>query len=244
MDKKLLLGPELIKMLNEVRAQVDEIVSLHPTPHIQIKEDGSPVTKLDLELSLFIEKQLQKYAHDITFYSEENYSKLSFPLLALDPLDGTREYIKGNDEWALSIGIFLSPNFHGEGWVYNPKTRELSDRAEDKGHIEKEKYCGEVSHSEWEKGLFKSKDQTKFTLKPMGSIAYKLARLSRGECDFVVSLRPKNIWDIAGGTNLIQQAGMHFYSQGKKVTEVKELYLPPLIWCREELFSELSKIYP
>jgi len=243
-DKKLLLGQEIIRLLNQAKDRINEIVSHHPTPKIQIKDDGSPVTTLDIELSAFVENLLQSHSsNEVTFYSEENYSTISFPLLALDPLDGTREYINGNDEWALSVGIFEDKNFQGEGWIYNPKTEELFNHAEERKHKIKEIYCGEVSHSEWEKGLFTNKDQTRFKLKPIGSIAYKLARLSGGECDFVVSLRPKSIWDIAGGTNLIQQAGMHFYSEGKKVTEVKELYLPPLIWCHEEIFSELSKIY-
>lgn len=243
MDKKLLLGQELINLLNQSSSQIDDIVSRHPVPSIKTKDDGSPVTLLDLELSSFVEKILQAHSPEVTFYSEENFSKLDFPLLALDPLDGTREYINGNDEWALSVGIFQNKNFEGEGWIYNPKTKELFTQGKDPGFREKTIFSGEVSHSEWESGLFKTKNQTKFQLKPVGSIAYKLGRLSKGNCDFVVSLRPKNIWDIAGGTNLIQQSGMHFYSQGKKVKEVKELYLPPLIWCREEISAELLKIY-
>lgn len=244
MDKKLLLGPGLIKLLNDRAHKIDEIVTKHPRPIITIKEDGSPVTKLDLELSEFVEGLLNEYSKNVTFYSEENFSHIAFPLLALDPLDGTREYIKGNDEWAMSVALLEDEKFHGEGWIYNPKTKELFNHGIQRSFREKETYQGEVSHSEWESGLFKNQNKSRFEIHPMGSIAYKLGRLSHGKCDFVVSLRPKNIWDIAGGTNLIQQAGMSFYSQGKKVTEVKKLYEAPLIWCHEEIFSELSRIYP
>lgn len=244
MDKRLLLGPGLLELLNKRKDEIDQIVLKHPRPIMRIKEDGSPVTTLDLELSEFVEDLLKNYSSAVTFYSEENFSHIDFPLLALDPLDGTREYIKGNDEWAMSVALLEDEKFHGEGWIYNPKTGELFEHGVHQEFISKEKYLGEVSHSEWESGLFKNKNKTRFEIHPMGSIAYKLGRLSAGKCDFVVSLRPKNIWDIAGGTNLIQQSGMSFYSQGKKVTEVKKLYEAPLIWCHEEIFSELSEIYP
>ena len=77
----------------------------------------------------------------------------------------------------------------------------------------------------------------------MGSIAYKLARLANGESDFVVSLAPKNIWDIAGGTLLCFKSGMKFYSQGKEVTKVQKLYQPPLIWSSSEVSPELLKLF-
>lgn len=226
-----------------LKAQILDIVRKHPTPVIQKKADGSPVTELDIALSEFIEEKFTNET-DLTFYSEEKFSSWKFPLLALDPLDGTREYILNRSEWAMSIGLFPESDFSkGEGWVFNPLTEECFDEAIPKSFQEKSIYRGEVSRSEWEQGLFKSVKETKLKIDPMGSIAYKLGRLSHGDCDFVVSLRPKNIWDVAGGTVLCQKAGMKFYSQGKEVKDVQKLYLPPLIWCHEELFSLLSQSF-
>lgn len=224
--------------------EIDALVRRYPKADIQFKIDGSPVTELDLFLSSHIELLMEKNFPGVTFYSEEKFSDWKFPLLALDPLDGTKEYIDGRDEWAISIGVFENENFEGEGWVYNPKTGESFDHSVNKSFEEKNKYRGEVSRSEWNKGLFTHKAREKFEVVPMGSIAYKLGRLSSAKCDFVVSLFPKNIWDIAGGTLLCKEAGYKFYSQGKEVTRVEKLYQPPLIWCREEMISELSAIYP
>lgn len=225
---------------------LNDLVRLHPEPVKTIKPDGSPVTKLDLALSQFIENLMEENFPAYTFYSEENITEWKFPLLTLDPLDGTREYIDGRPEWALSIGIFQSEKFEGEGWVYNPLKKEIFTQ-----DVPRYKYqslsCfrGEVSRSEWDAQLFERVNWGgKYVLEPMGSIAYKLARLAYQNSDFVVSLRPKNIWDIAGGTLLCKKAGLKFYSQGKEVTSVEKLYQPPLIWCHEELFPELSKIYP
>ncbi len=230
-------------MFQEI-SEIDALVRRYPKADIQFKIDGSPVTELDLFLSTHIELLMEKNFPGVTFYSEEKFSDWKFPLLALDPLDGTKEYIDGRDEWAISIGVFENENFEGEGWVYNPKTGECFDHGVSKTFEKKNKYRGEVSRSEWKKGLFTHKATEKFEIVPMGSIAYKLGRLSSAKCDFVVSLYPKNIWDIAGGTLLCKEAGYKFYSQGKEVTRVDKLYQPPLIWCREEMISELSAIYP
>ncbi len=243
-DKKPLLIKYLAKILKNHLEGIDELVRRYPKAEIQFKQDGSPVTELDLFLSSHIELIMQEHYPEATFYSEEKFSEWKFPLIALDPLDGTREYIDGRDEWAISIGLFQTEKFEGEGWVYNPKTGECFDSDSEKVFIQKSKYRGEVSRSEWKKGLFTNKSNEKFEVIPVGSIAYKLGRLSNGKCDYVVSLQPKNIWDIAGGTLLCHQAGMKFYSKGKEVTSVQKLYEPPLLWCRPELFSELSKIYP
>jgi myo-inositol-1(or 4)-monophosphatase len=41
----------------------------------------------------------------------------------------------------------------------------------------------------------------------MGSVAYKLARVSAGLEDITFTLTPKNEWDVAGGVALIASAG-------------------------------------
>jgi myo-inositol-1(or 4)-monophosphatase len=243
-DKKQLLIQSLAKIMEKELPGIDTLVERYPNASVQFKQDHSPVTELDLFLSSHIERLMEKQFPGMTFYSEEKFSDWKFPLLALDPLDGTQEYIEGRHEWALSIGLFSDERFKGEGWVYNPKTKECFDGAMRGDFVIKDSYRGEVSRSEWKKGLFTGKSTEKFMVKPVGSIAYKLGRLSAGKCDFVVSLRPKNIWDIAGGTLLCQEAGMKFYSQGCEVTHVQKLYQPPLLWCHEELFSELSELYP
>ena len=234
----------LAKIMVAELSAINDLVKRYPKAEIQFKQDGSPVTELDLFLSAHVETLMEEHFSGVTFYSEEKFSEWSFPLLALDPLDGTREYIDGRPEWALSIGLFATEAFDGEGWVYNPMTEECFDRPVKMPHVDKSSYRGEVSRSEWKQGLFTNKSSGRFEVVPVGSIAYKLGRLAYGKCDYVVSLRPKNIWDIAGGTLLCQQAGFKFYAEGKEVTDVRKLYQPPLIWCREELFSELSKIYP
>jgi myo-inositol-1(or 4)-monophosphatase len=227
----------------EIRPDIKNLLSLHPHYPGNLKSDGTPVTPLDLALSELLEKTCRLHYPEANVFSEENYQGWSFPLIAIDPLDGTKEYIKQRPEWAISVGSFPDGNFQGEGWVYNPVTDEWYDGTPTK-HSAPIEFVGEVSHTEWEKGWFSNFQHSKFKLRPMGSIAYKLGRLSAGKIQFVVSLAPKNVWDIAGGSLLCQAQGIKFYSAGKEVKDVKRLYEPPLIWCREELFSELSSLFP
>lgn len=244
MDEKRLSDKNLADILNLKFLSIKELLNQFSKPDISYKSDGSPVTLLDVALSEHLEVELRSHFPDHTFYSEENFSGWCFPLIAVDPLDGTREYIAGRPEWAISVGIFKSENFEGEGWVCNPVSDEHFTMGSAGYFSPMERYSGEVSRSEWESGLFKNFLSEKFKLSPMGSIAYKLGKLSQGKTDFVVSLYPKNIWDIAGGSLLAQQAGIKFYSQGKEVTKVQKFYQPPLIWCHPSLFSELAKLFP
>lgn len=212
--------------------------------NVQFKNDGSPVTDLDNTLSELIEKKCSKLYPHLTYYSEEKFSVWNFPMLIVDPIDGTKEFIANVPEWTVSIACISNENWLGDGWIYNPTTKKAYNITSIQSLKVKDAYCGEVSNSEWKKGLFTNKSTEKFKLRPMGSIAYKLGRLSAGECDFVVSLAPKNIWDIAAGVVLCNKAGYKFYSEGKEVTEVKQKYFPPLIWCHESIKDELFKIFP
>lgn len=240
MDKKSLLGPSLRQAIPGML----EVVQKHSHISFLSKADGSPVTQLDLDLSHFLKDLVLSRYPQMTFYSEEDHEHWNFPMVVVDPLDGTREYIQGRDEWSISVGHLPNDEWGGEGWIFNPKTLECFDSPLKRDFVEKKVYVGEVSRSEWEKSLYQGISSSQFQLNPLGSVAYKLGRLSQGKIDFVVSLWPKSIWDIAAGTILCHEAGMKFYSCGKEVTDVKKRYDPPLIWCHEELFSGLSKLFP
>lgn len=245
MDKKSLLKRNLADTMSSHFPEIQSLLNKFPRPLTSIKADGSPVTELDLALSVMSERISHRHFPDCCFYSEEKFSEWKFPLLALDPLDGTREYIEGLPDWALSIGIFENEKFEGEGWITNPVTKEIfaMNTVVPFQMKMKMKMKGEASRTEFKLGLYKHFHSEKFELTSRGSIAYKLGKLSHGKLDFVVSMKPKNIWDIAGGSLLCQEAGYKFYSKGEEVTTVKKLYGPPLLWCHPSLFSELSVLF-
>jgi len=207
-----------------------------------LKEDRTIVTEVDLFVSDLVKDIKSKYGYgDYTFFSEEDQTDLKYPAIILDPIDGTKELVKRIPECAVSLGVFKSPDFKNEGWIYNPFTKEEFISGElPKQEVQSRKLKGYVSCSEWKAGLFEGYDQGKIELKPVGSIAYKLALLARGDIDFVISLKPKSLWDIAAGTALCEEQGFSFYHQDELRTSFdKVLYKNPLCWCRNQSDYEM-----
>lgn len=213
-----------------------------------LKIDRTPVTAADLALSDFMKGH--PLARGFHFHSEEEHSDLRFPALILDPIDGTREYTAGRPECAFSAAWMRSPELGAAhaAVVYNPFTgfRLASGMSPRISPLtEGAPWQGMVSRSEWEQGLYEGKRSVDWTLTPRGSIAFKLALLASGACDFVVSLRPKNVWDIAAGTLLAHERGMVFWSAGVKIDSLdRENYPAPLIWAPPAISASLLESFP
>ena len=136
----------------------------------------------------------------------------------------------------------------GWGWVFNPFTGfEVcsDDRFFPAINYQKSQLSCLVSRSEWDSGLYKKEclDPNIF-LAPKGSIALKLGYLASGACEFVVSKKPKNIWDIAAGTVLCKQRGINLFigKTEQSNLDVKRLDAP-LIWCREENLDHVLSLF-
>ena len=64
-----------------------------------------------------------------------------------------------------------------------------------------------ASRSETKRGEWKQFEGANFKVRPMGSVAYKLALVSAGLVDITFTLVPKNEWDVAAGVALVNSAG-------------------------------------
>lgn len=225
---------------HKIKTQIQE--KLKQNFAIKLKQDDSFVTEIDLFISDLVKSYIPK---NVCFYSEEDHSTLTYPCVILDPIDGTKELVNGIGECALSFVYLESSDFKNAfAWIYNPFTGfEISS---DDLFIKSKKnhpfeLLGLVSSSEWEKGLYKNIECSELILSPRGSIAYKLGLLAAGSCDFVVTKKPKNLWDIAAGTTLCLQRDFLFCDQGIiKHNIEKTKYEPLLIWSRSQM--ELEKI--
>ncbi len=92
---------------------------------VTIKSDGSPVTNGDIAVSKYIMEHLSALS-DLPIISEEEEIPLDFgrSFWLVDPIDGTRSYIKGEPLYTVNIGLILDgiPVF---GFVKNPATGHL-----------------------------------------------------------------------------------------------------------------------
>ena len=79
---------------------------------IQIKEDKSPVSNGDLKVNKLITDKIKKLTPNLPIISEEtvdlktkNKAKIFW---LIDPIDGTKEYIAGKDEYTLNAALVIN----------------------------------------------------------------------------------------------------------------------------------------
>lgn len=219
---------------------------------IEKKSDKSFVTHIDYFISKLFEDYINlKQSVSLTFVCEEKLGELSYPAMIIDPIDGTFALVHGQQECCVSVALMNSSCLDDQSWawIYNPFTGfEMSsnDKFVSPINIHKQKLLGFVSRSEWKSGLYGDIDRDNVEVVPKGSIAFKLALLASGACDFVVTLKPKNIWDIAAGTILLKERGYELYHLDNRVEALNKIHMKgPLIWCKEEfkekVFTSLNR---
>jgi 3'(2'), 5'-bisphosphate nucleotidase len=97
---------------------------------VTLKEDGSPVTHADRVAEELILNDLARLAPGVTVVAEESVAVLpdgfnpDEPFFLVDPLDGTKDFIKGGKEFTVNIGLIRKrqPVF---GLVYAPALEVL-----------------------------------------------------------------------------------------------------------------------
>jgi myo-inositol-1(or 4)-monophosphatase len=187
----------------------------------ELKSDGrGPVTEADRASNRALREVLLRGGEG--WLSEESVDDLERlrkdRLWVVDPLDGTLEFVVGIPEWCVSVALIengraiaggicnpaTSEIFLGSletGLTYNDKPARPTDRTRLAGAIVV------ASRSEVKRGEWEPFRNLPFSIRPMGSVAYKLALLAAGRVDATWTLTPKNEWDVAAGVALIESAG-------------------------------------
>jgi myo-inositol-1(or 4)-monophosphatase len=136
----------------------------------------------------------------------------------VDPIDGTREFIQGVPEWCISIGL-VEGGVPVAGGIFNPATDELVVGSVEGGvslngrsvAVTEPSPQGKIdvlaSRSEIRRGEWDRFEDSRLTIRPCGSVAYKLGLVAAGLSDATWTLVPKSEWDVAAGTALVRGAG-------------------------------------
>ncbi len=186
------------------------------------KSKDNPVTLADLESDRHIRAGLAAAFPDDAILSEETVDDASrlacSRVWIVDPMDGTKEFTQGIPEYAVSIALVEN----GEpvvGVVENPAARTVvwgqrgggAFRDGERVHVSSATSLEEVvviaSRSEIRRGEFDRFEGWFKEIRPVGSIAWKLACVASGEGDFNLSVAPKNEWDVCAGDLLVREAG-------------------------------------
>ena len=221
----------------------------------EYKAGHDPFTEADRAVDAVLRRQLLR--KDEGWLSEESVDDLARlekeRVWVVDPLDGTREFVAGIPEFCISIAmveqgrpvaggicnpatgeIFLGSL--NSGVTYNGKTVHSSQRTSLSGALIL------ASRSEVKRGEWKRFESAPFTVRRMGSVAYKLALVSAGLADATFTLTPKNEWDVAAGAALVQSAGGFVCTlEGSPLRcNNKSTLISGLLACGRGLREELS----
>lgn len=207
---------------------------------VEYKEDKSPLTQADLKANEIICNCLQKLYPNIPIMSEENKQTL-FDVRknweyywCVDPIDGTKEFIKKNDEFTVNIALIYKNN-PVLGVVYAPALAEMYFAKKGQGaffeevnthdlvknslkklpFIQKEdfKVVASKSHLTKETQEFIDKLSISYpalTIQSRGS-SLKLCMIATGEADIYPRLAPTMEWDTAAADAIVRESGKMTY---------------------------------
>ena len=184
------------------------------------KAGHDPVTEADRELDAVLRNNLLRPGEGwLSEESADDLSRLELEQVwVVDPLDGTREFVQGIPEFCVSMAL-IERGSPVAGGICNPATNEIfigsiasgltyngiKAQASTRNHLDGALVL--ASRSETKRGDWLQFQNAPFKIQPMGSVAYKLARVAAGMADITFTLTPKHEWDVAAGAALVTSAG-------------------------------------
>ena len=192
---------------------------------ITIKPDKTPVTDGDLAVDEILRKKIQNLTPDIPIISEEtvnlNVKNENKNFWLIDPIDGTKDYIKKRDEYTLNAalivnlkpaaGIIYAPAkdrlffSYGKKFAYeifNGKTKELNCNK-----INTNKIIGLENSNKTPDEILEIYKKYKVSDRIKMSSSLKFCTLASGEADIYAAQARAYEWDIAAGHTILVHAG-------------------------------------
>ncbi len=179
------------------------------------KTPGNPVCAADLAVDAFLKRELGQLLPAAGWLSEETAddpARLGNDLIWLvDPIDGTRDFIRGRPGWAVSVALIsagrpliglLEAPARGESWIgiagqgsrLNGTRLSASRRAEFAGARVPTDSLAKV-------------DRMLVPVEKPNSIALRVAMVGDDRADLVATLRWGFEWDIAAAALIAREAG-------------------------------------
>lgn len=193
------------------------------------KEDrNSPLTDADKKSNQIIVEGLEELTPEIPVISEESNQNMDYEKRSgfdrfwlVDPLDGTKEFIKKNGEFTINIGLVVE-GYPSAGIIVAPVLSEIYRTDGDRAYFKKNSHCEEIHVSD-QKSLNKAtivcsrshsgeKIQKLFNTvdfgdsQPKGS-SLKFCQVARGKADVYCRFNPTWEWDTAAGDAIARAAG-------------------------------------
>ena len=226
-------------LIATARAAGDEILDVYRGDiAVQDKDDKSPLTEADLRAHRLIDARLKEHYPDIPVLSEESSDHAEYSIrkdwkryFLVDPLDGTKEFIKRNGQFTVNIaviensvpaaGVVHAPHLD---WTYWGAVGEGAFKTEGGGEPVrlapqpsgggKVVIVGSRSHPTPEMDAFVEEQKRKHAeveFIAMGS-SLKLCAVAEGKADVYPRFGPTMEWDTGAAHAVVKAAGRQVYA--------------------------------
>jgi 3'(2'),5'-bisphosphate nucleotidase len=222
-----LTEPDLDTLCRIAEAAGQEIMAIYQDGcEIWQKNDQSPLTEADLRADRVIRAGLEQHFPGVFILSEESVSagiQTASRLFLVDPLDGTKEFLKRNDEFTVNIalvengqpvaGVVLAPALgelfyavRGLGaWKRDASgVREIATVTPDP--TAPLRVMGSRSHGGDKLNAWLANLKNEHTFVAAGS-SLKFCRIAEGAADIYPRFGPTSQWDTAAAQAVLEVAG-------------------------------------
>lgn len=179
------------------------------------KVPGHPVCDVDLEVDAFLHERLRALDPEAGWLSEETLDLSDRierrRLWVIDPIDGTRDYLRGRPGWCVSVALVedrvpvlgvLSAPQRGELW-----TASRGEGSRRNGEQQKVSPRDRLAGARVPAERLPEEDRDLVPVARPNSIALRIAMVAAGEADLVATLRWGFEWDIAAAALIAEEAG-------------------------------------
>lgn len=179
------------------------------------KSPGNPVCEADLAVDAFLKRELTRLLPAAGWLSEETADapdRLDGGLIWLvDPIDGTRDYIRGRTGWAVSIAL-ISAGRPLLAMLCAPARGEMWSAQGGQGAFRNEQRLiastrTQLAGSRVPAASLPPADADLARVDQPNSIALRIAMVAADEADLVATLRWGWEWDIGAAALIAREAG-------------------------------------
>jgi myo-inositol-1(or 4)-monophosphatase len=209
----------LRRLVDVVSAAADHALTLWAGGKTQVRQwekvPGHPVCDADLEVNVMLRAALTELAPDAGWLSEETADSAdrlgNDRIWVVDPIDGTRDYLRGRPGWAVSVALVEQglPRF---GVLAAPARNELWIAEIGKGATRNGVRLAaskrmELPGARVPADTLPKADRDLTPVPRPNSIALRMAMVAADEADLVATIRWGNEWDIAAAALIAREAG-------------------------------------